>query len=338
MTDPICVFVLTQSPVPDPLLQNLRAVSPRLAIEHRTAKTIEELGDVWADVEVLYTTGLLPPPKQAPRLRWVQGHFAGVDHVIGHPLIARVILTTTSGIHTVNMGEYVVMMMMAFTHRLPRLLEYQARAEWPNDRWNLFVPRELRDLTVGLVGYGSLGREVARLARTFGMRVLAAKRNPANRADDGWRLPGVGDAGGVQVDRVYAHTDLRTMLPECDFVVLVTPLTPETRGLIGAEELRLMKREAVLINVSRGDVVDEAALIEALQSHTIGGAALDVFHQEPLPPDSPLWRMPNAILSPHISGFTPHYDQRAMELFAENLRRYVNGERLLNVVNPDAGF
>src|SRR5574341_1319381 len=338
MPDPIHVLVLSQSPMPGPLIDNLRAVSPRLAIEHRTAHSLDELGDVWADVEVLYTTGLLPAPERAPRLRWVQGHFAGVDHVIRHPIVQRVTLTTTSGIHASNMGEYVAMAILAFAHHLPRMLEHQARAEWTTQRWALFVPRELRDLTLGIVGYGSVGREVARLARAFGMRVLATKRDPRHRTDEGWQMSGAGDPAGECVERFYAAAALHEMLAECDFVALTVPLTPETRGLIGEKELRRMKREAVLINVARGEVVDEAALVDALQGGVIGGAALDVFAKEPLPPDSPLWRLPNVIISPHVSGFTPHYDERAMALFAENLRRYVDGKSLLNAVNPRLGF
>lgn len=339
-TQPLHVFVLTQSPIPDSLLETLRAVSPRLQVTHRTARKLDELGDVWGEVEVLYTTGLLPAPDQAPRLKWVQGHFAGVDHVIQHPLMQRVTLTTASGVHITNMAEYVLLMMLAFGHRLPRMLEYQARAEWPEPRWDLFVPDELRGATLGIVGYGSIGREVARLARAFGMRVLAAKRHVDDMNDAGWRPPEMNAAGEAHLDRVYPHSGLRAMLPECDYVVLIVPLTPETHHLIGAEELALMKRTAVLINVARGAVVDEAALIDALQRNLIGGAALDVFEREPLPGDSPLWRLPSSrvIISPHVSGFTPHYDARAMALFAENLRRYLNGEPLLNVVDVKAGY
>jgi phosphoglycerate dehydrogenase-like enzyme len=341
MSDNINVFILTQAPMPEPLLDRVRAASPRLRVTHRTARKLDELGDVWGEVEVLYTTGLLPAPEQAPRLRWVQGHFAGVDHVGDHPLVrpgaARpVTLTTTSGIHAPNMAEYVLMMMLAFAHRLPRMLEYQARAEWPEARWALFVPDELRGATLGVVGYGSLGREITRLAKALGMRVLAARRSAQASGDAGWRLPEL--PGEVEVDQLYPASGLRAMLPECDYVALVVPLTPETRHLIGADELRSMKRTAVLINVARGPVVDEAALIAALRAGVIGGAALDVFEQEPLPQDSPLWTLPNVVLSPHISGFTPHYDARAMALFAENLRRYAHGEALLNVVDVKKGY
>jgi phosphoglycerate dehydrogenase-like enzyme len=340
MTDKISVLVLTQSPIPPPLIESLRAVSPRLAVEHKTAEKLEDLGgrEAWQDVEVLYTTGLVPFPDQAPRLRWVQGHFAGVEHLLDHPLLKSVVLTTASGIHAPAMAEYVLLMMLAFAHRLPRMLHYQQRAEWPKGRWNLFVPRELRGAMVGVVGYGSVGREVARLARAFGMRVLAAKRDVQRRADEGWRLPEVGDPEAGSVERLYAPHALGEMLGECDFVVLTVPLTPDTRHLIGAQELQRMKREAVLINVARGGVVDEAALIEALQNGVIGGVALDVYAEEPLPAASPLWTLPNVILSPHVSGFTPRYDERAMALFAENLRRYVAGEPLINVVDVGRGY
>ena len=340
MGDTIHVLILTQSRIPDPLIEKLRAVSPTLAIEHRQAKTLDELGDVWSGVAVLYTSWLMPAPETAPDLRWVQGHFAGVDHFLDHPLMRQVTLTTASGIHTPNIAEYVLMMMLAFGHHLPRMVHYQDRSEWPPDRqrWPLFVPHELRGSTLGIVGYGSIGREVARLAKAFGMRVLATKRDVQHPNDEGWQLPESGDKAAGQVDRLYAPDQLRSMLGECDFVVAAVPLTPETRGLIGAEVLKSMKSDAVLINIARGGVVDESALIEALRSNTIGGAALDVFEQEPLPADSPLWKFDNVIISPHVAGFTPHYDERAMDLFAENLRRYVAGKPLLNVVDMRKGY
>ena len=338
MADEINVLVLTQARMPEPLLATLRAVSPRLIVEHRTAETLEELGNVWPGVEVLYTTRLVPLPEAAPRLRWVQGHFAGVDQFLEHPLLQSVTLTTSSGIHAPAMAEYILMMVLTFAHRLPRMVEHQQRAEWPQQRWALFVPQELRDATIGVVGYGSIGRETARLARAFGMRVLALKRHVDRLADDGWHVPDVGDASGEYVARFYTPDQLQAMLAECDYVAIAAPLTPETRGLLGAAEFRAMKREAVLINVARGGVINEAALIDALRDQVIGGAALDVFEQEPLPAESPLWHLPNVVLSPHVSGFTPHYDERAMTLFAENLRRYVAGEPLLNVVDVQRGY
>lgn len=335
MPDPISVLVFTQTPISEPLIERLRAVSPRLRVEARVAPSLEELGDVWRGVEVLYTSWFAPTPQMAPDLRWVQGQFAGVDHFLDNPVLQQAVLTTTSGIHAPNIGEYVLMMMLAFGHRLPRLLQYQQKSEWPQDRYPLFAPVELCDCTVGIVGYGSIGRQVARLARAFGMRVLATKRNIAS-ADPGWHLPGLSVA--EQPDRLYPPAELKAMLAESDYVVLLAPLTPETKKMIGAAELAAMKPGAVLINVARGGLVDEPALIEALRAGTLGGAALDVFTREPLPADNPLWTLPNVILTPHVGGITPHYDERAMGLFAENLRRYVAGEPLLNVVDLKKGY
>src|SRR5512135_2599900 len=232
MTDAIHVLVLTQAPMPEHLLARLRAASPRVVVEQRTAETLEELGDVWQEVEVLYTTRLVPLPETAPRLRWVQGHFAGVDQLLGHPLLRSVILTTSSGIHAPAMAEYILMMVLAFAHHLPRMIEHQERAEWPQQRWALFVPQELRDATIGIVGYGSIGRETARLAHAFGTRVLALKRHVDQLADDGWQMPNVGDPAGEYVDRLCAPDQLHAMLAECDYVAVAAPLTLETRGLL----------------------------------------------------------------------------------------------------------
>ncbi|MCP4514378.1 MAG: D-2-hydroxyacid dehydrogenase, partial [Delftia sp.] len=191
--------------------------------------------------------------------------------------------------------------------------------------------------TIGIVGSGSIGRQVGRLARAFGMRVLALQRGD-DPADHGHVIPGVGDPQGSIPERFYRPHELREMLAQCDYVLLAVPLTDATRRLIGPDELRAMRSTAFLINIARGGVVDEPALIQALAEGWIGGAGLDVFAQEPLPPDSPLWGMENVILSPHIAGSTPHYHARAADVFAENLRRYLAGEPLLNRVDWGRGY
>lgn len=333
------VFILTQSPIADPLIDQLRSISPRLSIQHRLAHSVDEIDrSVWNEIEVLYTSWLMPSIDLVPNLKWVQGHFAGVDHFLDNPLIRSVILTTASGVHAPPMAEYILMMMLAFAHRLPNMITYQQRVDWPKDRWSLFAPKELTDSTLGIVGYGSIGRETARLAKSFGMRVLATKRDVQIKNEQGWQLPNSGDSSAQYVDRLYSPDQLRSMLSDCDFVAVTVPLTAETEKMIGAAELRSMKRNAIVINVARGGVIDEAALIDALQNNLIGGAGLDVFEAEPLPVNSPLWKLPNVILSPHVSGFSAHYDERAMDLFAENLRRYLKGETLLNVVDMDKGY
>jgi len=236
------------------------------------------------------------------------------------------------------MAEYALMMMLALGHHLPHLLEYQSRSEWPASRWELFSPNELRGATLGIVGYGTIGREVARLARAFGMEVLAVKRDAMYPADRGYMPDGLGDASGDLLRRLYPPQALRSMLADCDYVLAAVPLSPQTRNLIGEAEFRAMKKSAVFINVARGGVVDENALVEALRSGRIAGAALDVFAEEPLPTDSPLWSLPNVIVTPHISGISRNYDKRAVAVFNENLRRYLAGEELLNLYDREQGY
>ena len=334
------INVLVTMPFAEPLIEKLASVSPRLNVMQHKAESADDLPPMIKETDVLYTLQALPHPEAAPRLRWVQLHHAGVDRLLEHPLYAKddVLFTTASGIHTVAIAEYVLALILAFAHHLPKMFADKASATWPKGRWARYVPRELRGATLGIVGYGSIGREVARLARAFGMRVLAVKRDLRNLEDEGYCLPGTGDPHAEIPERIYPVEALHSFLGECDYVVLALPLTPATRHLIDAAALAAMKPTAILINVARGSLVDEKALIAALEKGTIAGAGLDVYEVEPLPEDSPLWKLPNVILSPHVSGFTPYYDERATDLFAENLRRFLAGEPLLNVVDRSRGY
>ena len=322
-------------------LDKLRAVSPRLVVEQRTCHDAEEVREALdEDTEVLYAyhlpDGLL---SRAPKLRWVQLHSAGADQLLGQPIMkSDVLITTTSGIHATPIAEYAFASMLAWSRRMPKMLYYQNRREWPKGRWDIFVGQELRGSTLGIVGYGSIGREVGRIGKCLGMRVVATKRSVNEVRDTGHRIPGTGDPEAQVPDRIYPPERLGEMLAECDYVVISLPLTPETKGLIGEEELRAMKPNAYLVNASRGGIVDESMLIKALQEGWIAGAGLDVFETEPLPPGSPLYDLDNVVLSPHVAGFSPHYDERASDLFAENLRRYLAGEELLNLVDKEAGY
>jgi phosphoglycerate dehydrogenase-like enzyme len=334
------IVVLSTMRFTDELLDKLRAVSPRLVVKQRTCHDAEEVEQVLEDgVEILYTVYLSADLSRAPDLKWVQLHSAGVDHLLDHPLMkSDVLLTTTSGIHATPIAEYVLAFILAFNRRVPQMLTYQSRREWPQGRWNLFARPELRDRTLGIIGYGSIGREVGRIACCFGMRVVATKRSVSQMRDVGYAVQGTGDRKGALLDEAFPPERLSDMLGLCDYVVVTVPLTPETRKLIGEAELRAMKPSAYLVNISRGETVDEAALIRALQEGWIAGAGLDVFEEEPLPSDSPLYDLENVILSPHVSGFTLRYDERASDLFAENLRRYLTGEPLLNLVDKERGY
>lgn len=324
----------------DTQLDKLRAVSSRLIVTQETARSSDDVTrSLNQDVEVLYA--IHPPTtlEDAPGLKWLQLHTAGADHIIDTPVWnSDVIITSASGIHVTAIGEYVLAQMLALSRRLPRMIDCQRRAEWPSGRWNKFVGRELRGSTVGVIGYGSIGREVARLASSFGVRVLAVKRSPKKRADSGFTLPGAGDLDGTIPEAFYAPEQLRTVLAQSDYVVLAVPSTDKTVKMIGETELRAMPDHAYLINIARGDIIDQEALIRALREGWIGGAGLDVFDPEPLPEDSPLWDFENVIISPHVSGFTPRYDDYATDLFSENLRRYLAGEPLLNRVDRQRGY
>lgn len=340
MEDKVTVLVTLHAD--ESLIQRLRDVSPRLEVIHRPAQTVAEIPpDVWQEVEVLLTWGdVLPDRETAPNLRWVQVTSAGIDRLLGNPLFEQrdVLLTTTSGIHAVTMAEYALGMMLAFAHHLPRFMALQQAHEWPRQREAL-TPRLLRGATLGIVGYGSIGRELARLARAFGMQVLATKRDAMHPASlPEYVEPGTGDPDGVMCHRLYPSQALKSMVRECDYIVVLTPLTPETVNLINAEVLSAVKPGAVLINLARGGIVDEAALLAALKSGLLGGAACDVFAEEPLPEDSPLWDAPNLIISPHVAGMMPGYMDRAVDVFVENLRRYLARQQLLNVVDWERGY
>lgn len=335
------IEVLVTIPFSDQELQKLRDVSPRL---HFTTVQAREPGEVpketWARTEVLYTDQLLPTPEQAPALRWLQFHWAGVDFAVNYPLFKKpdLMITTLSGAAAPQMAEFAMAVLLSLAHRMPELYAHQARAEWPRDRWERFRPQELRDSTVGIVGYGSIGRELARLLKAFGATILAAKQDVMHPEDKGYTIPGLGDPTGDLFDRLYPYQAVKSMMKESDFVVVSTPLTPQTRGMIGAAEIAEMKPTAFLINMGRGGVVDQAALLLALQERRIAGAALDVFTDEPLPANSPFWKAPNTIITPHVAGMSVNYNARAIDLFVENLKRYLTGAPLLNRFEGQRGY
>ena len=259
---------------------------------------------------------------RSPRLRWIHSASAGVDRISTAVVRERrLVVTNARGVFSRPIAEYVVMMSLAISRRLPQLLELQRERTWQPLRG-----RELSELTVGIIGYGSIGEEVARLLAPFGCRILATRRHPER---------GSGDAVGVEL---YGLDELRDVLRASDIVVVAAPLTEETAGLIGAEQLAEMREDAWLINIARGRLIDELALRRALESGWIGGAVLDVFSEEPLSAESPLYRTPNVIITPHTSWSSDHVIERSIDLFIDNLRRDRAGEELRNVVDLDAGY
>jgi phosphoglycerate dehydrogenase-like enzyme len=306
----------------DAQLDRVRQAAPDMRLIVTSDR--DEIAAVLDDVEI--ATAWVPGSMlvAAPRLRWFHAWAAGVDRLLGQPgaIEADFILSSTSGIHSIQMTEHVLALMLAFARRLPDAMRAQARHNWRHMEYAEVF--ELAGKTLLLIGLGAIGRHIAQAAAALGMRVLGVRRTPSGP------LPGIEHVAGIE--------SLPGLLPQADFVVLVTPLTPETRGLIGERELRLMKRDAYLVNVARGGVVDEAALIRALHEGWIAGAGLDVFEHEPLAFDSPLWDMANVIITGHYGGVTPSYDDRAFEVFLDNLHRYRAGQPLRNVVDKRRGY
>lgn len=356
MADKVRVAVVL--PVTPAMLESMRSVSGRLDVIYLTqmqrlmyrdgkplwagyaepvpdgSETEDEaraaVAEILGEAEVLLTNPVVPDDilQRAPKLQWTQLTSAGADRLMERDLVqsGRVTVTTASGIHAVPIGEYVIGAMIAFAKGFPRAFRGQQESTW-----RPYIAAELEGATVGILGLGAIGKNVARLARAFGMRVIATRRSQMKRTSGA-------DAGFPDVDEMFAASEISALLGECDYVVVAVPLTEESRHMIGEKELAAMKRSAVIVNIARGSVIDQHALIEAVKNGVIGGAALDVTDPEPLPPDSELWRLDNVMITPHISGGTPRYMDRAIELFCDNLRRYLDGAPLRNVIDTARGY
>jgi phosphoglycerate dehydrogenase-like enzyme len=282
----------------------------------RPCKTESEVGDFIEKARILLTFSISDALiRKAVNLDWIQALGTGVDSILGLPSLPNgVLLTSTRGIHGPQMSELAMLLMLALTRRFPDTVRNQDKAVW--DRW----PGELLwQKKAGILGLGAVGEEIARKCKAFGMTVYGINRSkkPADA-----------------VDRLFGLDGLLTVAREVDYFIVVVPFTSETHGMVGAEVISAMKPGAFLLNLARGPVVDEKALIHALESGTLAGAALDVFDEEPLPKNHPFWQMKNVIVTPHVGGTSTSYVTQVLPIFQENLRRYLKGERgsLLNLV------
>jgi phosphoglycerate dehydrogenase-like enzyme len=276
--------------------------------------------------------------KRSPQLRWIQLMSAGADHILKGLLAERktIAVTTGSGVAASTIAEYTIASMLAWAHVLPITMRAQIDREWKRTGFMDIEP--MRGKTLGVIGYGSIGRETARIAQALGMEVLALKRNPNERRDSGWNPPGVGDPEGTIPRRWYGPEQCQQILHEADYITLTLPSTAQTRGFIGRNEIAAMRPNAYIVNVGRGEVIDQAALIEALRENRIAGAGLDVFEREPLESESALWDLENVILTPHVSGGFKNYFGVCCELFAANLQRFRAGQPLFNLVDRSMGY
>jgi len=339
--DEIQIVILPGPPYPLDTAERIRAIDPRLRVygltrEERAAwrrRTDESDPEVRAlsaalrRAEIVVAGFETPPelPELAPQMRWLHTPFAGVERLFELGLIGRGYLVTNgSGPAAKPIAEWVMMMLLMFAKRQPEHFRNQLARAWRRQEGF-----ELTGKTLGIVGLGAIGQEAARLARAFGMRVIGIRRSataPRENSDN--------------ADLVLPPAELPRLLAESDFVLLSAPATTETRALIDAEALARMRPGSYLLNVARGTLVDEAALIAALESGHLAGAALDVFVHEPLPSDSPLWSLPNVIITPHDSPASQFFPQRVIDLFISNLRAYLAGEhtRMANIVTPERGY
>jgi len=259
----------------------------------------------------------------APHVRWVHTRAAGLDKFLFPELVASpAVLTNGSGVFSDSLGEFVLGAILYFAKDFRRMVRHQMEG-----RWETFNVVEISGQTLGIVGYGDIGRAIATRARSLGMRVLGmTRRGPLLYNTD------------PLVSRIYGPAERLEMISQCDYVVVAAPLTQETRGLIGEAEFGAMKSTAVIINVGRGPVIDEGAMIHALLGNQIKGAALDVFDTEPLPEGHPFYRLENVLLSPHCADHTASWLEDAMRFFVNNFERYRKGEPLLNVVEKQLGY
>ncbi len=280
-----------------------------------------ERAEIWFDFDHTDRGGIV---SHASRLAWVQATSAGVGDFVRAYELGRLgaVITTAAGVHARPLAEFVLWAMLGFVKSYPR-----ARRQQREHHWERFHGDDLAGKTLAIVGLGSVGREVARLARALGVRVLATKRDVA-----GVRPADVG------VDALLPREELNVLLGQADFVCLVAPNTPHTSGMIGRDALEHIKPGAVLINIGRGALVDEPAMLRALEEGRLAGAVLDVAAVEPLPPEHPLWDMDNVIVFPHSASTSRHENERLTELFVDNLRRYLDGRPLRNVYDHDRQY
>jgi len=320
---------------PDWFAEKLSADFPDITFLNR--RNYDSIADDIRDADVVVSWSLKPEQLAgAARLRWIHSTAAAI-HTLMIPEIINsdIIVTNARSVHGPVVAEHVLALMFALAKHLPSAMRMQQQHDWGQEAMTREQPpiRELRDSTVGLVGVGSIGSHVAKTVSAMGSRVIAVRANPNKGVD--WLPPT--DLTRSQ-HRVYGPKELDRMLAESDFIVISAPVTDSTRKLIDAHAFQVMKPDAYLINVARGALIDESALIAAMKQKRIGGAALDVFEEEPLAKNSPLWDLDNVLITPHSAGIAHKLWERQYKFFAENLRRFLNGAPLLGLVNKKAGY
>jgi phosphoglycerate dehydrogenase-like enzyme len=326
LTKTKAIKFLVSLSLPDFHLKKIEAVSSNVEVLQSQDK--KELLTLVQDADILFA-GIFSREMflAANKLKWIQTLWAGVERFLYPEVVnSHVIITNAGGIHPTPVSEHAVGFMLCFSRKLHFFIRNQVERKWKESDEELLLQfEELPGKTVGIVGLGKIGTAVAEKSKCLGMRVIATRRNLSSPKPD-------------YVDKMVYPENLKELLAESDFVVITLPLTKETDGIIGEAQLRSMKSTGYLINVSRGKVVQENKLIQALKEGWIAGAGLDTFENEPLPNDSALWGMDNVIITPHVAGLTPYYMERLINILTENLKRFINGENLINVIDKTLGY
>lgn len=321
-------------------LDQLRQRVPDVEVRQHVAASADDIDpQVWADVDVLHTSQVVPTVDQSPRLRWVQLDTSGAEHLAGTELWeSPVEITTLGGIAPVPMAEFSVMSLLALAHHQPMIDRLRRERRWPSaaERLATLTPLPVDGATATIVGYGRIGREISRVLQTLGMHVIGVSRTGgATRRDhqfDTGRLTEVDATERRRTD------ELDDVLPRTDYLVVTVPRTPATLGMIGERELGLLPPGACLVNVSRGGIVSEDAVLRALEQGPLRYASLDVFEDEPLAPDSRWWTADDVLVTPHVAGLAPRYREQVLELVSTNLVRHRQRQPLLNRVDRAAGY
>lgn len=313
--------IVVLNPLADRHKEVIKAAEPNINIIVSDEKTVPEhmpechilVTWGWAETQHLY--------QAAPHLEWIHALSAGVEKLLFPEIqAADTILTNSKGIHSIPVSEHLLAMMLAFSRGLTLSIRQQNARLWER------VPTdELHEHTLAIIGLGAIGREIAKKAKALGMTVLASKQEMTTE---------------LFVDKLYLpdSDSLQEMLAQADYVVVALPLTENTKNLIGMKQFTIMKPSAYFFNIARGPIVNEADLVTALERKLIRGAGLDVFTHEPLPESSPLWTMPNVIITPHVAALSPAYLDRAIKLFADNLTRFIQGRDMINLVDKGKGY
>jgi phosphoglycerate dehydrogenase-like enzyme len=326
---------------PEWFAERLRREFPQLEVVRMT--TYDGIEKQLADSDVAFTFSLRPEQfREAKRLRWIYSPAAAVHQFLFPELVnSDVILTNAREVHGPIVAEHVLALIFAVAKRIPQSVRFQQKHIWGQEiLWeDHAAPAEIAGATLGLVGLGSIGRNLAKRASALGMKVIAVRHSHFSQNQGEVGHPTASESDKAEfVDEVLPSSRLDDMLAHADYVVLAAPVTGSTQGMIGREQLSKMKPDAYLVNVGRGPLIDETALIEALREKKIAGAALDVFDREPLPPDSPFWDLENVLITPHIAGMTTKLWERHYTLFSENLRRFLTGQPLLATVDKKRGY